>query len=1172
MFRMKFMLSERQAGFLMGWMKIKSFLVIFAVACFYAVPVAFCAPPQQSGGTPAAQDANSTPVVVPATPETAETDLAAGLTVDQLDGQKKKISDSKELSDEVKAKINDIYDQAITQLKQALELETKTKDFIQRRTDAPVDLEKAKEDLAKQTAFTAPEVPADITLTQAEQKLTEATLVLDQAKKNSEYWENEPKRRADRRAKIPDESSASTQKLDEIDKKIAAAKIEANSSQLSQANLMLLAVQRRTFKAQVEANTQELLCYDARRDVLSAKRDFASRQLAFAQKSVEFWQQKVNDLRIKEAQAAKKEAEQVQAQTGTSTPEIIKNIVQDNVDLTAEQTKLVDKIEKTSQYLKQIDEQRTSITKDFKDVQDAVDAAGKKISNIMGILLLTKRSEFPNVQQNKQRLKTRLAEISEAQLRFVQYDKEWSELNNIEQYADNLIKTIEPPLSDSERQTLINQLQNRRNTLEALKELYLTYFTDLQKLDSDERVYVDTVHEYANFIDANILWVKTSSTFNLKNVPETAASLTWLASAQNWRQAAKFLWEDFKKNPLHYMGIIAFFLLSVILHRKMHGIIEALSKKVLDVSTDSFIHTIKVLVLTIFLTATWPILILFLQWRLSLDTSGVDFVQALAGGLLYLAAGVFVFELLRHITMPTGLMPDHFRVREDALVSIRMQMRWFFAVIIPLMFIFRIFQVQQSDEVFYNTTGRLVFILVLVLLAVFLLRLLRLTGPVTGPYIKRHPDGWIGRFRYIWYSLCLILPVGFSITAAIGYFYAARYLTEKFMITLVLVLLIVFFKAMLTRWLLVTRRKLALIERQKREAEAAAREEAAEAAEQPKQAESAPPQQSQAKPEKTIFEISQQTNRLINAIVFVLIAIGLWYIWQDALPALSALGDIVIWANQEITLGAFVTALIIIIMTVITARNVPGLLEIVVLRRLPVDAALRFAVTTVCRYIIVIVGVVLAFTNIGIGWSKVQWLVAAITVGLGFGLQEIFANFISGLIILFEQPIRVDDVVTVGDVTGTVTKIKIRATTIRKWDQRELIVPNKEFITGRLINWTLSDKILRRDFIVGIAYGSDIAKAEKTLYEVAQANPFVLENPKPMVLFRSFGDSSLEFELRVYVSGIDNYLPVWHGINCAINDAFRKAGIEIAFPQRDIHIRSNKTNIPVDVNKPPEFS
>ena len=157
-----------------------------------------------------------------------------------------------------------------------------------------------------------------------------------------------------------------------------------------------------------------------------------------------------------------------------------------------------------------------------------------------------------------------------------------------------------------------------------------------------------------------------------------------------------------------------------------------------------------------------------------------------------------------------------------------------------------------------------------------------------------------------------------------------------------------------------------------------------------------------------------------------------------------------------------------------------------------------------------------------------------------------------------------DDVVTIGEVTGNVTKIRIRATTIRRWDQRELIVPNKEFITGHLINWTLSDNVLRREFLVGIAYGSDTAKAERVLYEVARANPLVLEEPEPKVIFKAFGDNSLEFELRVYIAGIDNYVPVWHGINCAIDREFRKAGIEIAFPQRDIHIRSVDKSIPID--------
>ena len=1169
------MLSGRQAGFISGRIKIKIILVIFAVLSFYAAPIAPCAQSQQNGGlsTPKIQDANLVTPIIPAAPDTSDVDIAASLTEDQLKERKEKISELKELSDEIKAKINEVYDQAIAQLKQALDLEEKKQDYSTRRKNAPADLEKAKELLSKLTAFTAPEVAADMTLTEAEQKLTEATLALEQAKKNAATWENESKRRADRRTKIPEESSIAKQRLDEIKGKLAAVAVEGQNAELVRANSALLMAQQRFFEAQITTNTEELLFFDARRDVLAASRDLAARQLASAEKSAEFWQQKVNDLRKKEADAARKEAIQAEKQASTSHPEIQK-IVEHNVELAKEQADLADKVEKTSQYSNAIQEQLTSIDKDFKEVKEKIDKAGNKITDVMGVVLLAKRNELPDIQKNKQQIKSRLTEMSKAQLANIKYDKERFELSDIDQYAANLV--IEPPVSDSEREIIkadiIVYLESRRKTLDTINGLYDGYLTVLATLDARETSFIQIAQKYRDFIDKNILWIKSSSALNVRDIPKAVTAIRWLAQPGHWEQVTEVLWTDFRNTPVAYLAIIIVLALSFVLHHRMHRSIVNISEKVLDVNTDSFSHTLKVIVLTIFLAATWPVLILFLRWRLSVNVSIDDFAQALAGGLRDLAIGIFMFELLRHMTMPSGLMQDHFRVRAESLSFTRRHVRWFFSLVIPLTFVLRILQLQQTNDQMYNALGRLIFIAILVMLTIFLVVLLRPIGPIAGPYLKRRPDGWVGRLRYVWYPLCLILPVTFSVLAAMGYFYAAWHLYERLMHTLILVFLVIVFRAMLTRWLIVTRRRLSLIEVQKRKA--AALEEALEKNAQSTSIESDMSQQSKSKPEKTIFEISRQTNRLINVIIAVLLVIGLWYVWRDVLPALGALGDTKVWgaAPEIITLGNLVMALIITIMMIIVARNVPGLLEIIILRRLPLDRGVRFAIITICRYILVVVGVVLALTEIGIGWSKVQWLVAAMTVGLGFGLQEIFANFISGLIILFEQPVRVDDVVTVSDVTGTVTKIKIRATTIRKWDQRELIVPNREFITGHLINWTLSDKILRRDFTVGIAYGSDIANAEKTLYEVAGANPLVLENPKPVVLFRGFGDSSLEFELRVYITGIENFIPVWHGINCAIDNAFHKAGIEIAFPQQDLHIRSVKTNIPVDLNRPPEFS
>lgn len=258
----------------------------------------------------------------------------------------------------------------------------------------------------------------------------------------------------------------------------------------------------------------------------------------------------------------------------------------------------------------------------------------------------------------------------------------------------------------------------------------------------------------------------------------------------------------------------------------------------------------------------------------------------------------------------------------------------------------------------------------------------------------------------------------------------------------------------------------------------------------------------------------------------------------------------------RITLADVALAVLILVVTYITFRNLPGLLEIMVLQRLPLDAGSRYALATVLRYAIVIVGLVAAFGAVKLSWANVQWLAAALTFGLAFGLQEIFANFISGLIILAERPIRIGDTVTVGSVSGRVTRIRMRATTITDWELKELVIPNKSFITGDVINWTLSDPSLRATIVVGVAYGTDTRRAEAVLLRCASEQPGVLREPPAYVYFNQFGDSALNLELRVFLPHVDHLVPVKHGLHTRIAEAFRREGLEIAFPQRDLHIRS----------------
>jgi potassium efflux system protein len=244
------------------------------------------------------------------------------------------------------------------------------------------------------------------------------------------------------------------------------------------------------------------------------------------------------------------------------------------------------------------------------------------------------------------------------------------------------------------------------------------------------------------------------------------------------------------------------------------------------------------------------------------------------------------------------------------------------------------------------------------------------------------------------------------------------------------------------------------------------------------------------------------------------------------------------------------------VVTAVLVRNVGALLDIVLLQRFEMQTDATYAIKVIARYAVTIVGVLLACNILGIRWGDVQWLVAALGVGLGFGLQEIVANFVSGLIVLTERPIRIGDVVTVGGVSGTVARIHARATVVIDFDNKEVIIPNKAFITERVVNWTLSNKTTRLLSKVGVAYGSDITLVQRVLLDAVRGNRDVLPDPAPSVFFVAFGDSTLDFEIRAFVDSLDKRLRVQHEINIAMARALGQNGIEMPFPQRDLHIRS----------------
>lgn len=250
-------------------------------------------------------------------------------------------------------------------------------------------------------------------------------------------------------------------------------------------------------------------------------------------------------------------------------------------------------------------------------------------------------------------------------------------------------------------------------------------------------------------------------------------------------------------------------------------------------------------------------------------------------------------------------------------------------------------------------------------------------------------------------------------------------------------------------------------------------------------------------------------------------------------------------------------AVLILFLTLILTRLGRYIIARNVFVKSDLEPGFQNSITTISVYVMWGLGVILALSVLGVSTTSLAVVFGALGIGIGFGLQAIFNNFISGIILLFERPIQMGDDVEINGIWATVKKINVRATIVQTYDNASLIIPNSEFISSVVKNWSFGDKRLRRDIDVGVAYGSDVALVRRILLEIANKTPEIFKKPKPEVVFADFGDSALIFRLRIWTD-IDNMIKVPTEIRFEIDRIFREQNIEIAFPQRDIHIRSKE--------------
>ncbi|MEM9227801.1 MAG: mechanosensitive ion channel domain-containing protein, partial [Verrucomicrobiota bacterium] len=476
-----------------------------------------------------------------------------------------------------------------------------------------------------------------------------------------------------------------------------------------------------------------------------------------------------------------------------------------------------------------------------------------------------------------------------------------------------------------------------------------------------------------------------------------------------------------------------------------------------------------------------------------------DFSDAVAVTCMRMIPGTLSLMLLFRLSLPTNLGPQHFRWSEETCKVVYDTVLW---IMLPVYLIALAanFLYVYGIETEIITGSRVLYILCMALLIFAVHRVFHPKRGIFGETGIRFGFLRFGFTRWTIYIGLLVWLATLTLLLAFGYMVGVLAMIRSTVFSIWLLAGIAIIDGVLTRYIRIHRLKALLQHREKQLDEEADGEPQVE--------------------DERWKEIDPQIRQITNLLRIVIFVIGFALIWQDALPAFRTVGGTVLIGSAEsplLTLSQLSMLIVALVTTIVLAANLPSVIEIVVFRRIKsITPGNRHAFSTLVAYFIVLFGIIWASVIAEIEWAKVQWLIAAITVGLGFGMQEIFGNLVAGIILLFERPIRVGDIVTIDNTTGAISRIRIRGTTIQEFDKREVIVPNKTIITGKLINWTLTDTMTRLKIPVSVAYGSDTDKVTAVLLDILKTHSEVIDDPQPRVFFIEMADSSYNFICFAY--------------------------------------------------------
>lgn len=901
---------------------------------------------------------------------------------------------------------------------------------------------------------------------------------------------------------------------------------------LSEERRALLDAEIVSLTAQIELRRQELAGNSQLQDLGKARRDLLAERIARAEKETQALQALINEKRRAESEQTVAEFSARVQQAGSD-----KLLAAES----AENLKLSDYLLRATERLNRLNQQNLQTRQQLDTLNQTDQALEEQISVLEGSLLLSRilyqqKQALPSLQLDKN-----LAdEIADIRLYQFELNQRREAAGNASAYVEQLLaRQNEEDVTPELRRTLLDLATTRSELLDRLNRELDALLNASITLQLNQKQLQDTARALSDTLDEQMFWIPSNKPLDLSWLQGAPQRLKAQLASMPWLSALQELGAGLKERPLFFLPLLLLIAALLWWRNKIDAKLSSLSEQIGHFRNDSQLHTPLALLLNLLLALPGALFLALCGYLLQMDARGQNYV--LGAALFEMAQAWLVFYSAYRMLSPGRVAELHFGWSRPQVAFLRDEIRRLGLIVMALVAVVSVAE-HQPARLADDVLGILVVLTCFALMSWRLNRLL-----LKGPSSQNAPP-----VRLMIGLLFSVLPIALIVAVGFGYYYTALKLTDRLIDTLYLLMIWIVVEAALIRGLTVAARRLAYKRAlARRQAMADEQSDTIEA---------------QGEPGLDIEQVNQQSLRLTRLTMFGVFLVALYWVWSDLISVVSYLDNITLYeyttgsgetlTTAAISLNNLLGALLIIAVTVALARNLPGLLEVMVLSKLRLAQGSAYATTTLLSYTLAGFGIVATLSTLGVSWDKLQWLVAALSVGLGFGLQEIFANFISGLIILFERPVRIGDVVTIGNLSGTVSRIRIRATTITDFDRKDIIVPNKTFITGQLINWSLSDTVTRVTIKVGVAYGSDLDKVKALLYKAAQDNPRVLKEPEPQVFFLNFGESTLDHELRIHVRDLGDRNPATDEINRFIDREFNKAGISIAFRQVDIFLKN----------------